>query len=1049
MTIDDRSSSGGYGATTMTPTPTPTFLLNSALAASHLSSLTLPSSSADVQELRKLLEKGTEVEKLDAMKAVLACLSTMTTTTSTTLSPKTYFYGQLGPLLMTIIRFVLPNQKNKFLKKLVLLFFEVVPKINEDGKLLPEMILVCNALRTDLLHPNEWIRGITLRFLTRLGPYPELLESLIGSIRAGLNDPHPYVKKMAIAAIHHLHSTPALEHLVSEAPELLEDLLLNSTTTAIAQDPSIQRHAFLSLALEDPASAKRWLETEGFFLLKEPATATTTTTTTFASSPKTNLQTLLLNWLASSTATATANTTERDVIVHLLVDRLASSQGFQEIDAIFTLLQSSTNTTTTTTKEDETIIPLLFKTSITYILSKGDISQKTYVLNLLSTLPSRKLRLLPCSALLPLLGVLSTSNTSLKTPLLSLLSREEDWLDYGASLDLVDVLGDEMRQNCSSTSTTATGSNSYLLMIIKVLGGIVQRFPGSSERVMKTLFSFIVGAGALVPEELFGLMEQMLKKSPSLISLIDLRSLKWSESSSMARILYILAVFCTTSNKHLHVLEMLEDVMVAFSDLSLCASPTTRSTTTTTNVIGADGTYVRVENENISDHHRHTEEEEQQRSRYPITSALYYCDKWDVAIACGVLLSVLASCDVGDDQQPNRSHRCLALLSYLIDYATTARTSVPDEDSLERLLVIRNVISSSSTFNVSSASSSPADLTIMPGNNSLTTKSSVNVDAEIDYGFYGGGGAGVKPTKTIKSASSITSMLEHPKSTKTASLGVGRIQQLSGLCDEVYCETLIEVKGSLVMLDILVVNRRDRNLLSLTLDLFSNNSGLSCLERPNVIDVLEVGGWREMKALFMVDNKVASFLVFGSCTYEVGGSGHVDASRQNCIVMNPISLDICEWILPSASSLGMTSTFFREMWPKLEWENKVLIPMIKVSGSITNNNNNNISNAKKNALKHVFRSLLDPLKFTSLTPNDGISGGGDYLAANIFSSSVFDELILANVCLETVEVDGDDLTGDGCIVVVVNGHLRLRSKEQGIAVALGDRLGEIVTSMKD
>ena len=53
-------------------------------------------------------------------------------------------------------------------KKLLLIFWEVVPKTSGDGKLLSEMILVCDAYRKDLQHPNEFIRGSTLRFLCKL-----------------------------------------------------------------------------------------------------------------------------------------------------------------------------------------------------------------------------------------------------------------------------------------------------------------------------------------------------------------------------------------------------------------------------------------------------------------------------------------------------------------------------------------------------------------------------------------------------------------------------------------------------------------------------------------------------------------------------------------------------------------------------------------------------------------------------------------------------------------------------------------------------------------
>lgn len=126
----------------------------------------------DLGETRKTLEIGTETARIETMKAVLASLSSG--------------HSALGPaLLMTIIRFVMPNQKNKLLKKLVLLFFELVPKVDSDGKLLSEMILLCNALRNDLQHPNEYVRGVTLRFLARIRE-AEILEPLLPSVRVCL-----------------------------------------------------------------------------------------------------------------------------------------------------------------------------------------------------------------------------------------------------------------------------------------------------------------------------------------------------------------------------------------------------------------------------------------------------------------------------------------------------------------------------------------------------------------------------------------------------------------------------------------------------------------------------------------------------------------------------------------------------------------------------------------------------------------------------------------------------------------------------------------------
>ena len=81
------------------------------------------------------------------------------------LSPKTRY--SIAPRLFP--------QQDHTIKKLLLIFWEIIPKTSADGKLMQEMILVCDAYRKDLQHPNEFIRGSTLRFLCKLKE-AELLE---------------------------------------------------------------------------------------------------------------------------------------------------------------------------------------------------------------------------------------------------------------------------------------------------------------------------------------------------------------------------------------------------------------------------------------------------------------------------------------------------------------------------------------------------------------------------------------------------------------------------------------------------------------------------------------------------------------------------------------------------------------------------------------------------------------------------------------------------------------------------------------------------------
>jgi coatomer subunit beta len=120
-----------------------------------------------------------------------------------------------------------------------MLYWEIVPKYSADNKLLPEMILVCNALRNDLTSPNEFIRGCMLRFLCKLKE-PELLEPLIPSIKQALEHRHSYVRRNAALAVYSIHKSFG-ELLLPDGPELMEKFIASET------DMSARRNAFMML----------------------------------------------------------------------------------------------------------------------------------------------------------------------------------------------------------------------------------------------------------------------------------------------------------------------------------------------------------------------------------------------------------------------------------------------------------------------------------------------------------------------------------------------------------------------------------------------------------------------------------------------------------------------------------------------------------------------------------------------------------------------------------------------------------------------------------
>lgn len=89
-------------------------------------------------------------------------------------------------------------------------------------------------------HPNEYIRGASLRFLQKIARDSELLEPLIPTCRSCLQHRHAYVRKNAVFALYSIYRE--FEHLIPDAAELMYTFLVPET------DSGCKRNAFVFLA---------------------------------------------------------------------------------------------------------------------------------------------------------------------------------------------------------------------------------------------------------------------------------------------------------------------------------------------------------------------------------------------------------------------------------------------------------------------------------------------------------------------------------------------------------------------------------------------------------------------------------------------------------------------------------------------------------------------------------------------------------------------------------------------------------------------------------
>lgn len=191
---------------------------------------------ASANELKDAFEGNDNAAKVSAMKKLVISMLNG---------------EQLPGLFITIVRYVLPCDDHN-VQKLLLLYLETIEKTTPDGKILPEMILICQNLRNNLQHPNEFLRGQTLRFLCKIAE-EEILEPLVPSVLANLEHRHSFVRRNAVLAINSIYKLPKGELMLPDAPDVIEQFFDQE------QDLSARRNAFVMLTAHAPEKAMAWL----------------------------------------------------------------------------------------------------------------------------------------------------------------------------------------------------------------------------------------------------------------------------------------------------------------------------------------------------------------------------------------------------------------------------------------------------------------------------------------------------------------------------------------------------------------------------------------------------------------------------------------------------------------------------------------------------------------------------------------------------------------------------------------------------------------------
>jgi len=315
---------------------------------------------------------------------------------------------------------------------------------------------------------------------------------------------------------------------------------------------------------------------------------------------------------------------------------------------------------------------------------------------------------------------------------------------------------------------------------------------------------------------------------------------------------------------------------------------------------------------------------------------------------------------------------------------------------------------------------------------------------------------------------------------------------MGGLADPVYVEAFLQVHSFDLVLELLMVNRTTDTLNNVLVEL-STQGDLKLVDRP--VGVTLAPGQQIMVHASIKVGSTETGIIFGYVTWEnkqaakpekpsreekrsqvmdtmdgpppdvVSPSGKSSGiSRmvkfvkkfkqitsagaeatfeavweevvQESIVLSELHVDILDYI--ERAWIGELA--FRTMWSEFEWENKININtsitevgtflehiMLNTKMSIVGRSYKTLANLKgkkkeKVTAEDVAEMLREAVGVQKLIDTSS------FVAVNLYAKSIFGEDALANISIEKVP-DGK-----------LTGSVRIRSRTQGIALSLGDRI---------
>jgi len=921
--------------------------------------------AANANQVKEALESGKEKEKREAMKK---CVYMM-------------LNGEnMDSLFMTIVRYVLPSEDHT-IQKLLLLYLEQLQKKDQDGKLLPQMILICQNLRNNLQHPNEYLRGVTLRFLCRIKEI-EILEPLIPSILSNLEHRHSFVRRsaaMCVKAIYDLFG----DQLLPDASEMiLERFLANE------QDVSARRNALLMLCTTAPEMALQYLLSQLDQLPNWPDV----------------LQLVVMDLIRSVCRTQSE---KKGKYIKLILALMSSQHTSVAYECANTLMQLS---------NAPSAIKAAASCYCQLLINHSDNNVKLIVLDKLEEMKALHSEILQ-EMVMDVLRALSSPNVDIKRKILDIV------LDLLSSKNIEEVVL-ALKKEVVKVDDMSEGSGEHRQMLVQAIHKCTVNFPDVAGAVVPLLMGFLTDSNTISAIDVIYFIREIMETNPSLqkqvLELLQDIFPQIRASRVCACSLWILGEYSNS----------VEEVEAALETMKECVGPLPffvvdeedggfkidmaeihtsvggGGTSSSGPKILADGSYATVSATTMSQPTTFT-------SSPNLRALVLNCDYFLGAIIASTYTKlVLKLRKAGLPASQFHKHSAESML-YMVSLLRLSDSGVVshsiDSDSKDKVNICLNILSDPSTeqdvidtllsdcrasFATMIAEKHESDSQELKSKNALPA---VQPDDLIDFYHL----KNTKGMSQIEIEDSIATDLQRAMGASTAdntTEKLNRVVQLTGFSDPVYAEAFMTVHQYDIVLDISVINRTNETLQHVSLEL-ATMGDLKLVERPASV-TLGSGCQANLRANIKVSSTETG-VIFGNIVYDSASS-----VERNVVVLSDIHIDIMDYINPASCA----DTAFRNMWAEFEWENKVAI-----NTTITD-------------VDQFLQRIIDSTNMKCLTPKSALEGDCGYVAANLYTRSVFGEDALVNLSVEKQEDDK------------LAGYVRIRSKTQGIALSLGDQI---------